>query len=711
MYRRLFLMLLLLTSTSVVLARQAVHADTGRSFFVDCANGIDTRTGLSESLAWKSMSKANGAALVAGDSLLFKRGCTWNVRLTAKWLGTAAAPITIGTYGTDPRPAKIADTGYSGIMVTGKYQVIDGFEVGFKPVATDPCGQPLGQYFALEITQGGAHNTIQHNLLTHATAGLHISKSAGEYNKVYYNTFTDNNVMQVPFNGDLGAWGILVRGSHTDIAYNTFRDNISMCLKDLPYLASNSVEIYEGDFNTVHHNWAENDRVFSELGSSATNKATDNNFSFNEVVSNVDGARFITTRGGLDTTFGPVDRTVVERNTVYFTGVGSQGLICSLGCSSNILTARYNIIQAEQKGVYFDQTMGQVSNLYWSSVGVVKMQDGGGLRTVGPSSTAAIIVADPGFVDPANGNFRLRSSSRAVDAGGATGYWTDLDQAPTPAGARADLGTYELQPPPVPTTTTTTTVPETTTTTTVPETTTTTTTTVPETTTTTTVPETTTTTTTTVPETTTTTIPPTTTTTTTTTIPPTTTTTTTVPANPVSVSSLSPSSLGQGSTWRTVKLNGTGFVAASTVSFSGSGITVKSMSVTSPTQLTLMLSVAPTAGIGDHVATVTSPGHPSANCTACFRATWGPKITSVSPNVISRGRNGVKLVIVGKTFNYGVGVIAAGTGITIVNVSRVDSTRLSVTVNISATAVVGPRIFSVINRDAGKASITTTITV
>jgi hypothetical protein len=174
---------------------------------------------------------------------------------------------------------------------------------------------------------------------------------------------------------------------------------------------------------------------------------------------------------------------------------------------------------------------------------------------------------------------------------------------------------------------------------------------------------------------------------------------------------VSPSSLGQGSTWRTVQLNGTGFVAASTLSFSGTGIIVKLMSVTSPTRLTLMLSVAPTAGIGDHVATVTSPGHQPASCIACFRATWGPKITSVSPSVISRGRNGVKLVVVGKAFNYGVAVTAAGTGITIVNVSRIDSTRLNVTVNISSTALLGPRIFSVINRDAGKAAIATTITV
>ncbi|HEY0520613.1 MAG TPA: choice-of-anchor Q domain-containing protein, partial [Ilumatobacteraceae bacterium] len=489
MFRRMLVMLMLLIAIPVALTRHPAFAASGRTFYVDCLDGNDSSTGLSQSLAWKTMSKANKSLLVAGDSLLFKRGCTWTgTTLTAHWSGTASAPVTIGTYGTDARLAKVAD---ASISVTGVYQVVEGFEVTFKPVKTAACGQPLGQYYALVVTQGGSNNTIQHNLLTHATAGIHISKTAGTYNKVYYNTLAENNVMQEPFDGsgDLGAWGMLVRGSHTDIAYNTFLDNRAVCTFG-KYFASNSVEIYEGDFNNIHHNVSQNDRVFSELGGSSTNKASDNTYSFNLVVSNLAGARFITTRGALDTSYGPVYRTVAERNTVFFSGVGSQGMVCSLGCSSNILTARYNIIQAEEKGVYFDQTMGQKANMYWSSTGTAKIQDGGRLRTVGPSSTAEIIVANPSFADPTNGNFRLRSASPAVDAGGATGFQTDLDQAPSIAGVAGDIGGYEFQPPPPPPATT---------------------------------------------------VAP--------------------PLNTASATSMSPATLGQGSTWRTVKLTGTGFEA------------------------------------------------------------------------------------------------------------------------------------------------------
>lgn len=421
-----------------------------RVFYVDCVTGNDAAGGDTAGTAWKTVARANTATLSAGDSLLFKRGCVWTAQaLKAAWIGTAAAPITVATYGTDAAKPRLSD---AGIVVTGRYEIVDGFEVGFNPVKLDPCGQPLGTYYALAITQGGANDTITNNLLTTATAGIHISKTAGFYNTITNNTLAGNNVMQEPFDGsgDLGAWGMLVRGSHNDIAYNTFRDNRAVCLKGT-YIASNSVEIYEGDYNNIHHNRSINDRVFSELGGSATNKATDNTYDFNLATSNVAGARFITTRGALDTVYGPVNATIADRNTIFYTGAGSQGLVCSSGCSAGIFTARYNIIDVVEKTIYFDKTMSLINNILWSHGQPVKIEDGANnMRTMPLGVTPQAIVADPVFVDTANGNFQVQSSSPAIDMGGPTDYTTDLQGNPASNGA-PDVGAYEYtgatQPP------------------------------------------------------------------------------------------------------------------------------------------------------------------------------------------------------------------------------------------------------------------------
>jgi len=434
--------LVALTAGAGMTAAPAVALD-GRAFYVDCANGSDTATGASQSAAWRTVARANKAALVPGDSLLFKRGCTWTgTTLDAAWDGTADAPITIATYGDDPTRPRLAD---AGIRVTGTYEVIDGFWVTFKPVATDPCGQPLGQYYALVITQGGSHTVVKRNLLTHATAGIHISATAGGFNRIVRNTLADNNVMQTPFDGsgDLGAWGILVRGSDNVIANNTFIDNIAVCQKGT-YVSSNSVEIYEGDRNSIHHNRSFNDRVFSELGSSATDKAQDNSYAFNLHISSTPGARFITTRGSADTNYGPVWRTTADRNTIYYTGAGSQGLVCSKGCSSEVLTARYNIIDVIDKTIYFDKTMGQSMNLLWSSGGPVRIEDGAyNMRSLAPGTYSQFIVADPTFVNTTNNNLRLRAGSPAIDMGGTTAFTTDLGRQ-TASNGVPDIGAFEF---------------------------------------------------------------------------------------------------------------------------------------------------------------------------------------------------------------------------------------------------------------------------
>lgn len=66
-------------------------------------SGNDSNSGTSAATPWLTISKINGASLVAGDSILFKRGDSWFGQLLPK-NGTSGGQITYGAYGIGAKP-------------------------------------------------------------------------------------------------------------------------------------------------------------------------------------------------------------------------------------------------------------------------------------------------------------------------------------------------------------------------------------------------------------------------------------------------------------------------------------------------------------------------------------------------------------------------------------------------------------------------------
>jgi len=89
--------------------------DAGETFFVS-PSGNDANAGTSESAAWKTVAKVNGAPLAPGDTVAFQRGGVWRESLEPTASGTADAPLIFTAYGEGAAPVldgsdEIAATG------------------------------------------------------------------------------------------------------------------------------------------------------------------------------------------------------------------------------------------------------------------------------------------------------------------------------------------------------------------------------------------------------------------------------------------------------------------------------------------------------------------------------------------------------------------------------------------------------------------------
>ncbi|MFH1390309.1 MAG: IPT/TIG domain-containing protein [Candidatus Margulisiibacteriota bacterium] len=167
------------------------------------------------------------------------------------------------------------------------------------------------------------------------------------------------------------------------------------------------------------------------------------------------------------------------------------------------------------------------------------------------------------------------------------------------------------------------------------------------------------------------------------------------------LSTISPNSRGQGAQSQNLTLTGTNFQDGATVQFSGSGITVNSVTFNSATQLTVSISVASSASTGARNVTVTNPGAAASNATV-FTVNAGPLATSANPAAADQGFTG-NVVLTGTSFHSGTwtaaNVVFSGSGITVNAVTYNSATQLTVNVAVAAGATAGARTVTLTNPD------------
>ncbi|GII63841.1 hemolysin [Sphaerisporangium krabiense] len=362
-------------------------AGAARIFYVDAREGDDDAPGTAPGKAWRSLERAGRARLRPGDALLFRRGGRWKGTLTLSGEGTAARPITAGSYGEGPRP-----------VITGGEEacvVLGGARWRVSDLRATSCGWAG---FRLE----GRHNDLWDVLADHNVAGVWVTET-GAHNLIRDSHIAENNRMSVdddvPDN-DSGAFGVLLNGDDNRVIGNVITGSYAPS-HDYVYDGA-AVEIYGGDRNLVARNVARDNETFTELGHEPGGTARGNVFATNVVTSSHDRGSFLITRGrghGV----GPVTGTLAAGNSVYLPGRHTIGVSCADGCSAKILRLRNNVVKVG---------------------GLVGFEDGSGADDAGGvydgrrgrfTPGARSVRADPRF--RGHDDLRLRPGSPAIGRG------------------------------------------------------------------------------------------------------------------------------------------------------------------------------------------------------------------------------------------------------------------------------------------------------
>jgi hypothetical protein len=169
-------------------------------------------------------------------------------------------------------------------------------------------------------------------------------------------------------------------------------------------------------------------------------------------------------------------------------------------------------------------------------------------------------------------------------------------------------------------------------------------------------------------------------------------------SNPApTLSSISPVSGVIGQTLEVI-FSGTNFLSGTTSPTFGAGITLNSFSVTSATSASANVTITPAAAIGpkSFLVSNTSPGG-GVSGSQVFTVNYpAPTLTSLAPAGGNRLQT-LEVVFTGTNFLSGVSAPNVGASVNVQSVNVTSATRLTASVEISASAATGARSFSISN--------------
>lgn len=421
---------LLLPIFIVVFLDFFVQRVSAATYYVSSSSGNDTNTGLSTSTPWKTVAKVNAAALVAGDSVVFKKGDVWRERLTLMKSGTQGSPITYTSYGTGSNPVLDGSGTSLWVGLTDYYSsaslqwfVIDGLEIRF---------------FQTGIHLEKSKNFIIRNSSIHDGGGGGnglVSISNATDSEIDHNTIFNNSTQ----NGIWLSSGTQRIDVHHNKAYNCGTNGIGLSQTSYNIIRNNTVwnnskvsPQYGGIGVEVNANY---NQVFNNISYENTHaglvlNGKNNDVFHNSLFNNTEYQLILTDWNGS----APINNTF--KNNIFSVPTGSRVIAFF---NSNSAGSWSDLSNTFDYNLYFLPS-GDTNNFI---LGLSRNYSFAQWKSIAGKETKGLF-SDPKVTSTTSHDFSLLSNSPAINAGVVTTVTTDsLGNSRTNGGA-PDIGAYEF---------------------------------------------------------------------------------------------------------------------------------------------------------------------------------------------------------------------------------------------------------------------------
>jgi hypothetical protein len=400
-----------------------VRRQTGPHYYVDSNGGSDEADGRTAETAWQTLDRLGQVRLMPGDNVNIKRGSEFAGGLVISDAGSEDAPIYWQSYGEGAAPVFENDEGMwkDAIVVAGSWVVVQGFH-------------------ARNASQGGVRvDKVAEHVLIQSVEASNVGIGFlldGDNVSVQHCDAHDLRMIVNTEGGDddFGAVGFWSYGSHNEFAYS----RCARCVApSYDYGTDGGFAEVFGDTtdNYLHHNWAEDTDGFVEVGGGTTaNLRVEQNVSI--------------TRGGFaclhdGRNSDVVQNVTIDNNTIIVTkNPSTPWAPTAFGCferddGASKIVARNNVIWVAGGHPAEDFAFTHSHNL-------IHLTDGGSVK---PSFTLSEgdVLADPLFVNAAEGDFALLPGSPGIDSAVDLTFGVDVLGRSMPVGAGPDRGAIEVQ--------------------------------------------------------------------------------------------------------------------------------------------------------------------------------------------------------------------------------------------------------------------------